>query len=428
MPYRNYIIALLLGAVLVGCAPAYIKEYNKMMIDKPTSQSLIDRNTILNHLKSKKLDYKHTDSGIFYTIEKAGNDEHPKPSSNVIVNYKGYLLDGKQFDASEAGKPVSFDLQNLIKGWQEAIPMLGIGGKGTFIVPSEIAYGSSAKGDIPANSVLAFDIELVDINTPERQAAKEQQMIANYIKEHNLQAKKTDSGIYYVMEKTGDGEQPNAQSTVTVHYRGTLLDGKEFDSSYKRNQPATFNLRGLIKGWQEVIPMLKTGGKGTFIIPSSLAYGSADKGSIPPNSPLVFDIELLDIYSPEKQAQKEAGSIADYVAKKGLKAQKTPSGIFYVIEKAGSGKNPTIDSKVKVHYRGTLLDGSEFDSSYKRNEPIEFPLSGVIKGWQEAVPLLKPGGKGTFIIPSELAYGARALPGIPANSVLVFDVELLEVK
>jgi FKBP-type peptidyl-prolyl cis-trans isomerase len=132
--------------------------------------------------------------------------------------------------------------------------------------------------------------------------------------------------------------------------------------------------------------------------------------------------------APEEQANLDKALIEKYVAEKGLKGKSTASGIYYVIETEGKGAAPTNTSKVKVHYRGTLLDGTEFDSSYSRNQPAEFPLQGVIQGWQEAIPLLKPGGKGKFVIPSGLAYGPRAAGAkIAPNSVLVFDVELLEV-
>ena len=132
---------------------------------------------------------------------------------------------------------------------------------------------------------------------------------------------------------------------------------------------------------------------------------------------------------PQEQARVDGELIKKFVEEKKLNAKSTESGIFYVIEKEGKGKNPTLESTVKVHYAGTLLDGTKFDSSYDRGEPTEFPLRGVIRGWQEGIPLFKPGGKGKIIIPSGLAYGPRQVgPNIPANSVLVFDIELLEVK
>lgn len=119
--------------------------------------------------------------------------------------------------------------------------------------------------------------------------------------------------------------------------------------------------------------------------------------------------------------------IEKYVADNGLKGKYTDSGIFYVIEKEGKGANPTIMDNVEVHYKGTLLDGNKFDSSYDRNQPTQFPLRGVIPGWQQGIPLFKEGGKGIIIIPSSLAYGQRGNRGISPNAVLRFDVELLKV-
>jgi FKBP-type peptidyl-prolyl cis-trans isomerase FkpA/FKBP-type peptidyl-prolyl cis-trans isomerase FklB len=92
----------------------------------------------------------------------------------------------------------------------------------------------------------------------------------------------------------------------------------------------------------------------------------------------------------------------------------------------GKGKSPTAKDVVKAHYKGTLITGEQFDSSYDRGQPAEFPVSGVIKGWTEALQLMKVGGKAKLFIPPDLGYGPTARPGIPANSVLVFDVELLD--
>ena len=106
----------------------------------------------------------------------------------------------------------------------------------------------------------------------------------------------------------------------------------------------------------------------------------------------------------------------------------TASGLQYIVETEGKGKTPGPNDTVKAHYKGTLIGGEQFDSSYDRGQPAEFPVSGVIKGWTEALQLMKVGGKLKLFIPPELGYGPTARPGIPANSVLLFEVELVDVK
>jgi len=137
-----------------------------------------------------------------------------------------------------------------------------------------------------------------------------------------------------------------------------------------------------------------------------------------------------------KQAAKQAKEAAENLAagtafleankaKEGVKV--LPSGLQYKVIKEGTGNIPTTKDKVKTHYRGTLIDGTEFDSSYKRNMPAEFPVTGVIKGWTEALQLMKVGGKWELYIPANLAYGQRGSRSIPANSTLIFEIELLEI-
>ena len=115
------------------------------------------------------------------------------------------------------------------------------------------------------------------------------------------------------------------------------------------------------------------------------------------------------------EAAKEPGAVV------------TPSGLVFRSLKDGTGPSPTATDTVKVHYRGTFPDGREFDSSYKRNEAIEFPLSGVIKCWTEGVQKMKPGGKAKLVCPPKIAYGEKGAGPIPAGSTLVFEVELLAV-
>lgn len=115
-----------------------------------------------------------------------------------------------------------------------------------------------------------------------------------------------------------------------------------------------------------------------------------------------------------------------FAKEKGVK--KTESGLLYQVEKEGNGSAPKDSDTVVVNYKGTLVDGNEFDNSYKRGEPLSFRLDGVIPGWTEGLKHVKKGGKIKLVIPPALAYGETGVPGIPANSTLVFDVELLDIK
>ena len=107
--------------------------------------------------------------------------------------------------------------------------------------------------------------------------------------------------------------------------------------------------------------------------------------------------------------------------------KETPTGLQYRVLKEGDGESPNKTDRVKVHYVGRLMDGSEFDSSIERDEPTEFGLNQVIKGWTEGLQLMKVGAKYEFFIHPKIAYGQRARPKIPANSVLIFEVELLDI-
>jgi FKBP-type peptidyl-prolyl cis-trans isomerase len=209
-----------------------------------------------------------------------------------------------------------------------------------------------------------------------------------------------------------------------VHYTGWTTDGKMFDSSVKRGQPATFPLDGVIKGWTEGVPLMVKGEKRRFWIPGNLAYGDTPARPGAPAGALVFDVELLDVVKVPEPPQVPSDVEA---VPKG--AKKTASGLAYRILSHGKGKvHPKAENTVEVHYSGWTTDGKMFDSSVTRGQPATFPLSGVIKGWTEGVQLMVVGDKARFWIPGALAYGdTPTRPGAPTG-MLVFDIELLDIK
>ena len=142
------------------------------------------------------------------------------------------------------------------------------------------------------------------------------------------------------------------------------------------------------------------------------------------------EMQMKQMAEMAAEAAKNEKIAKEYLEKNGAKegVVTLESGLQYKVIKAGEGASPKADSKVQVHYRGTLLDGTEFDSSYKRGEPASFLVNGVIAGWTEALQLMKEGAKWQLVIPAQLAYAERgAPPMIPPNATLLFEVELLKI-
>jgi FKBP-type peptidyl-prolyl cis-trans isomerase FkpA len=135
-----------------------------------------------------------------------------------------------------------------------------------------------------------------------------------------------------------------------------------------------------------------------------------------------------DKKAEEKQARIDRQKILDFIARNGLDAQETESGLFYVIEEPGEGEHPAGNSIITVHYKGYLLNGYIFDSTEDIGEPFIYRLSSMIKGWQEGIPLFKKDGKGKLLVPSHLGYGSMAFYDIPANSVLIFEIHLVDFE
>jgi FKBP-type peptidyl-prolyl cis-trans isomerase len=241
-------------------------------------------------------------------------------------------------------------------------------------------------------------------------------------------AEKTASGLASKVLTKGTGtEHPAAIDRVKVHYTGWMTNGKMFDSSVVRGEPATFPLNHVIRGWTEGVQLMTVGEKRRFWIPPELGYGDKDMGNGRPFGMLVFDVELLDITKVPPPPPPPA--TPEDVKAPPKNAKKTKSGISYKVLKKGTGKeHPKAESQVEVHYSGWTTDGKLFDSSVVRGQPTTFPLNGVIKGWTEGVQLMTVGEKTRFWIPGSLAYGDTDNGSGRPFGMLVFDIELLSIK
>jgi FKBP-type peptidyl-prolyl cis-trans isomerase len=369
-------------------------------------------------VKVKKPKTVKTASGLEYTITEKGNGKKAQVGDKVKVHYIGKLTNDTIFDSSvKKGQPFQFKLGagQVIKGWDEAFLILQEGDKATIKFGPELGYGDRAMGKIPANSVLIFDVELIEV--------------IEGIRPFDTKGKdtvKTASGLQVITVKANKSGEPAVNGTkVVANYSAFFTDGKMFDSSIERGQPLKANIgKGqLFAGLEEGFSLMRMGEKARLIIPSKLAFGEKGTGPIPANADLIFDIELLEV-------QKVVPPVKYDI--KGLEAKKTASGItYYEVKKSGSPVKAAAGKTVKVHYSGYLADGTLFDSSVERGEPIEFPLGQayVIQGWEEGIALMSVGDKLRLVIPYLLAYGEEGrAPMIPAKADLTFDVELVDVK
>lgn len=246
-------------------------------------------------------------SGLKYSEVKVGTGAEAKSGDLVEIHFKGWMIKDSSdlfsdwsvdstkkadliADSYAMNQPMKFVLgtDSFIKGSEEGIVGMKAGGQRAIVIPSNLAYGPQGMGPIPPNTSIRVLVELV--STKEAVTAKMWDVDSTLFKT-------TASGLKYAIINEGEGELVAKEKQVTVHYSGFLLDGTKFDSSVERDEPFTFvaGVGQVIPGWDEGVQLMKKGSKARFIIPSNLAYGDRDLGKIPPNSALIFDVELLDI-------------------------------------------------------------------------------------------------------------------------------------
>lgn len=236
-------------------------------------------------------DYTVTDSGLKYFVLTEGDGSQPEALGIVTIHFDGWLENGTSIGSSQvAGQPITFSLGRgeIMEGWDEAVALMQVGERTQFVIPPELAFGEAGSaGVIPPNATLIFELELVDVQPPPPSPTQVDE--ADFTE--------TDSGLKIAVLEEGDGESPVAGQMVTVHYRGWLEDGLQFDASYDRDQPFEFVLGTgqVIPGWDEGVALMKVGDKVQLIIPAELGYGAAGSGRIPPDATLIFEVELLEI-------------------------------------------------------------------------------------------------------------------------------------
>lgn len=352
-----------------------------------------------------------TESGLQYEDTVIGEGETSAIGDIATVHYTGYLEDGTIFDTSQNAPPYAFILgaEQVIKGWDEGIVGMNVGSQRKLRIPPELGYSDVAVGNIPANSTLIFNVELLAIETlPTPEAVDSYQ--------------ETENGIRYATLVEGSDPVAQRGDLVTFEFNAWVQDGFLYNSSKRLGSPSQYQLgQSYLSSLDEGIEGMKVGETRQLQIPPELAYGEEGyPPEIPSNATLIYEIVLQEIQELPRATEVDEG---DYT--------KTDSGLKYIILEEGDGAKAKNGDTVTMQYNGWLTDRLLFDSSLLREIPYAFTLGKgqVIAGWEEGIEGMKVGERRQLRIPPELAYAESGYPPyIPAEAELIFEVTLEDSK
>lgn len=271
------------------------------------------------------------------------------------------------------------------------------------------------------------------LNAGEQQWKADTTAIGIFLRSNNIDARIDASGVRFVIDSLAERFPPRYTSTVKLKYVGRFMDGTGtiFDQG-----TISGPVGGFIDGFQIGLMLMPERTKARIFIPSGLAYGASGSGSIPPNTNIMFELQILEVVKSALESQRLASdtvAIDQYLASKSINAIRDKSGLRYVVTQMGTGALPDLYSKIKINYTGKILsDGTVFYSNI--NEPsnnFDSRVINYIYAMQIALPKLPVGSKATLYIPSGLGLGDQAVntgtSTVPANSNLIYEIELLGI-
>ncbi|MBS1507351.1 MAG: FKBP-type peptidyl-prolyl cis-trans isomerase [Bacteroidetes bacterium] len=246
--------------------------------------------------------------------------------------------------------------------------------------------------------------------------------ISSYLKQNKITASKLSQGIWFSIDSTSTGIRPVFNDSVSVNYTMKLLStGTVVDQT---TSPLTMTLNNYINGIQLAMPQFQQGMKGRMFIPSYYGYGNTANGSVPANTNLLFEFKVVKVY--DYQLKADTVAIDKYLKTNSINALTDASGLRYTVDSLGNGALANIQDYVTFTYTAKLMDsGLQIDQAIN---PVKSKLVDLILGWQIGLVNIPEGSKFTLYVPSRLAYGSTVKSSIPANSNLIFKIQLLKVS
>lgn len=415
--------------------------------------------------------FKKTSDGLYYKFHEKGDDTTTLKEGMILtLNLKYSINDSVLFDTDSI--PDAFMLPLTEPGYKgdfyAALAMMKPGDSATFITSADSFFIKTVRmPQVPDSAFIGkeiyFDVKLISAKSQEEMEAQrqlemaemqeqEQVILKQYLSSANITTQPMESGLFFTEIQKGNNQKPKNGDFGKIHFSVSTITGNQLYDSRQQGEPMIWEKGKEFdnKGVTEALELMSKGSKASIIVPSSLAFGEQGRGQmIAPYTTLLYELELVDIVSKaqfdKEQADKqrkadeeknkakreEPAKIQSYVKANNIQATPTQTGLYYIETQKGTGTQAAMGKTVRVHYTGMLLNGTKFDSSLDRGQPIEFVLGQgqVIPGWEEGISLMSTGGKARLIVPSSLAYGENGrMPTIPPSATLIFDVELVEVK
>lgn len=420
---------------------------------------------------SKLPGYSIADNGTLYKVYYLGIDSSKAMEEDIVkINMSYRIGDSVIFNStdSEEGELRFPITKPLFKGdLYDALTIMGTGDSISFAVVADSFYlKTAALSTLPesvvSGSYIIYDIKLLEHLSPEEwniemeqvrreQSRQEKVNLQNYLNENKIFEDATRTGLFFISQKKGRGPHPDTGDMCQLYLSVKELGSDDllYSNFGERALDIEYGKEFDTKGFREGLGMLRPGGKATLLVPSWIGVGTTGREIVAPYKTLIYEVELLAIrsleevkkdreaYKKQQEEEKEAlrisepSRILEYVNKNNIIVKPLESGLYFKELVPGTGDHPVDGNTITIEYIHYDLDGNILQSSYDDKTPFTYMVGkgAVIKGWEEAVKLMRKGGKAWMLIPSKIGYGDyQRIKAIKPYSPIVFELEVIDLK